>query len=88
MNSLLTFLAMLWASPYTLVGLVIGAIGLCTGGKARIRGRTIEFWEGGVKWFVTHMRKDHHIDSPWIETKLTVQRIGLISHSLEHPAIQ
>jgi len=55
MNALLTVLGSLWASPYTLVGLLIGGIGLCTGGRVRIRGRAIEFYEGGIKWFVQHM---------------------------------
>jgi hypothetical protein len=55
MQALAVVVGILWALPYTCVGLVIGAIGLCTGGRARIRGRTIEFWEGGVKWFVTHL---------------------------------
>lgn len=42
----------LWASPYTLLGLLIGGLGLCFGGRARIKGRTIEFYEGGTKWFL------------------------------------
>ena len=45
-------LAMLWASPYTFVGILIGLAGLCTGGRARIRGRVIEFYGGGVKWLL------------------------------------
>ena len=45
-------LALLWASPYTLLGLFVGLVGLCTGGRARIRGRTFEFYGGGVKWFL------------------------------------
>ena len=47
-----TFIAILWASPYTLLGLFLGFIGLCTGGHARIRGRVIEFYGGGVKWLL------------------------------------
>ena len=38
----------LWASPASLVGLVIGGVGLCTGGKVRRAGPTIEFWGGTV----------------------------------------
>ncbi len=49
---LLRFLAMLWASPYTLLGLLFGIVGLCTGGRARIRGRVVEFYDGGVKWLL------------------------------------
>ena len=40
------------ASPYTLLGLFLGFIGLCSGGHARIRGRVVEFYGGGVKWLL------------------------------------
>lgn len=49
---LLRLLTILWASPYTLLGLVVGLVGLCTGGCARRRGRVIEFYGGGVKWLL------------------------------------
>jgi hypothetical protein len=55
MGVLLRILGILWASPYTFLGLVLGSIGLCTGGHARIRGRAIEFHGGAVKWIVTHL---------------------------------
>jgi len=42
-------LAVLWASPYTLLGLLCGVMGLCTGGHVRIRGYVIEFYGGGVQ---------------------------------------
>ncbi len=41
-----------WALPYTLVGIAIGSIGLLFGGRVRIVGRAIEFYEGGIKWFI------------------------------------
>jgi hypothetical protein len=46
---------MIWASPYTALGLLIGLVGLFTGGRAQIRGCVIEFYGGGVKWVVTHL---------------------------------
>ncbi len=46
----LRLLAMLWASPYTLLGLILGMVGLCTGARGRIRGHVVEFYGGGVKW--------------------------------------
>jgi hypothetical protein len=52
---LLRLLGTIWASPYTVVGLLIGAVGLCTGGRARIRGKVIEFYGGGVKWLIAHL---------------------------------
>lgn len=47
--------AFLWASPYTILGLFIGVVGLCSGGRARIRGPVVEFHGGGVKWFLHRM---------------------------------
>ncbi len=52
MRILLRLLAVIWASPYTLLGLFLGFVGLCTGGHARIRSRVIEFYEGGIKWLL------------------------------------
>ncbi len=45
-------IVIIWASPYTLLGLFIGIFGLVTGGSARIRGRVVEFYGGGVKWLL------------------------------------
>ena len=52
---LLGILGVLWASPYTLFGLLIGTVGLCTGGRARVRGHVVEFYGGGVKWFLERL---------------------------------
>lgn len=54
-RAVLLTLGIIWASPYTVIGLAVGAVGLCTGGRARVRDRVIEFHGGGVKWFVTHL---------------------------------
>ena len=51
----LRILAIIWASPYTLLGVLIGLVGVCTGGHARIRGRVIEFHGGGVKWLLQRL---------------------------------
>lgn len=44
--------AIIWASPYSIVGLTIGFIGVLFGGRVRIEGSAIEFYDGGIKWFV------------------------------------
>jgi hypothetical protein len=46
-------LAWLWASPWTLVGLAVGALGLLTGGRAQCRCGVIEFYGGAVTWLLT-----------------------------------
>lgn len=53
LRTLLIVLGIVWALPYTLISLAIDVVGLCTGGRGRIRGRTVEFYEGGTKRFVT-----------------------------------
>jgi hypothetical protein len=47
MNRLLTILAILWASPWTLFGMALGLLSLATGGRGYRVGRVIEF-HGGV----------------------------------------
>ncbi len=44
-------LAILWASPWSLVGTLIGVCGLAAGGRVRRRGRVIEFYGSAVRWF-------------------------------------
>lgn len=39
-------LAYLWASPYTALGLLVGAVGYLTGGRLRVRDGVIEAWGG------------------------------------------
>jgi len=55
LSRLAAVLAILWASPYTLFGLLVGAIGLCTGGKVRIRGRALEFYGGAAGRLLAHL---------------------------------
>jgi hypothetical protein len=55
MRGFVQLLRFVWASPYTLLGLLLGGIGVSTGGTAQVRGRTIEFYGGAVTWFVAHL---------------------------------
>jgi hypothetical protein len=52
MRAILTVIAIAWALPWTLLGMAIGLVGLATRGDVRRRGRTVEFWGGGVDWFL------------------------------------
>ncbi len=54
----LRLLAVSWAFPYTLVGLVLGAFGLCTEAHVRVRGRVVEFYGGGVNWLLQRLLPD------------------------------
>ena len=47
-------LAILWASPYSLIGLLVGCLGLCTGGRVQVRSGAIEFYGGAVRWLIAH----------------------------------
>jgi hypothetical protein len=42
----LLLLGVVWASPWTLLGLTLGAITLVSGGRVQRHGRTLEFWGG------------------------------------------
>jgi hypothetical protein len=55
MQRLQRFLGMLWASPYSLVGLSIGGAALCTGGRVRVVGHVLEFSGGAARWFLSRL---------------------------------
>jgi hypothetical protein len=44
--------AMVWALPWTLFGLLLGCLGLLTGGQVQRVGRVVEFCGGGVAWLL------------------------------------
>ncbi|MFN3191110.1 MAG: hypothetical protein ACE361_11345 [Aureliella sp.] len=48
-------LAILWASPYSLLGLLFGAAGCILGGRARFRDGAFEFYGGGTRWMVRRL---------------------------------
>lgn len=52
---LLKSLAVLWTLPNTLLGMLIGSIGLLTGGRVRFRDGCLEFWGGCVSWLLPRM---------------------------------
>jgi hypothetical protein len=51
-SPLFHLLVVIWALPYTVLGLMLGVAGLCSGGRARMRGPVIEFHGGGVRWLL------------------------------------
>ena len=55
MHPILQLARFLWASPYTALGLTIGLLILTTGGRARVRGRIIEFHGGAVSWLLSRL---------------------------------
>ena len=55
MHVLLKTAVIVWASPYTLIGLAVGLLGLSTGGRVRLRDGAVEFSGGAVRWFVVHL---------------------------------
>ena len=42
---------LLWALPWTSVGLFAGLVALATGGRLRRRGSVTEFYGGAIPWF-------------------------------------
>jgi hypothetical protein len=53
-SRLMAALAVLWASPASMLGLAAGLAGLATGGGGRRCGRVLEFWGGAVAWLLRH----------------------------------
>ena len=53
-----TPLLWIWASPWTLLGLAVGLLGLATGGRVRRWQRVLEFYGGGVAWLFERILGD------------------------------
>ena len=56
----LKLVKVLWASPYSLLGLGIGALGLISGGHGRFRDGAFEFYGGFAQWLVRQMPTGEH----------------------------
>lgn len=48
MNDMLTAFRYLWASPWTLLGALVGLLGLVTGGSVRVANGVVQFYGGIV----------------------------------------
>lgn len=48
-------LALLWTSPNSLLGLVVGLLTLATGGGAQVRRGVLEFHGGFARWLLNHL---------------------------------
>jgi hypothetical protein len=47
--------AVIWASPYSVLGMLIGTVGIFSGGKGRLKNGALEFYGGGTRWFVRRL---------------------------------
>lgn len=45
-------LSILWASPWSLLGLLLGGLALITGGYVQRGAGALEFWGPGAEWFL------------------------------------
>jgi len=55
MNRLLVLLLIVWASPWTLLGLVLGLVAVSSGGGGQRAGRVLEFHGGWLRWLLTRV---------------------------------
>lgn len=60
MKRLLFVLSIIWASPYSLLGLFVGVLGCMTGGRAQRKGCALEFHGGLVRPFL------FYLCGPWV----------------------
>jgi hypothetical protein len=76
-----------WASPYTVLGLLIGSIGLLFGGRVRIMGHAIEFYDGGTKWFVHRLPNGQFILALTLGHVILGQTDASLDISRKHEAV-
>ena len=52
---LLNLLKILWASPYSALGVAVGVLGMISGGRGRFRKGAVEFYGGATAWLVRRL---------------------------------
>lgn len=80
-------LAIAWASPYTLLGLSIGLLGMCRGGRVQRRCGVIEFHSGGVQWFVRHLPLGESTMAVTLGHTVLAQSAAALDISREHELV-
>lgn len=53
-------LLIVWALPYSVLGVLVGIMGCLSGGSVQRRGNTLEFYGGATNWFL------HNICGSWV----------------------
>ena len=87
MQYLLATLALCWASPNTLLGLLIGGLGCCTGGTVRRYGRVLEFHGGGTSWLLNRVPGDGYIYAMTLGHTLLGQSAEALDISRRHEMV-
>jgi hypothetical protein len=87
MKSFLSFAKVIWAFPNTFIGLVIGLMGLLFGGHVRRVGRALEFYEGGIKWFLHQLPNGHFILAMTLGHVVLGQTDASLEISRKHEAV-
>jgi len=65
----------------------LGVIGLCTGGRGRIRGRTIEFYGGGVQWMVRRLPAGEYTMAITLGHTILGQTAAMLDVAREHELV-
>ena len=55
LQHLMKLLLIIWAAPYSTIGLAVGIAGLLSGGRGRYRDGALEFYGGATRWVVRHL---------------------------------
>ncbi len=78
---------LIWALPYTLVGLAVGALGLATGGGWQRRGRTLEFHGGWTTRFVRNLPARQSIAAITLGHTVLGQTRAVLDQVRSHEAV-
>ena len=84
---LLTTCLVIWASPWTLLGAIIGILGLLSGGRMQRRGRVLEFYGGAAKWFLRMLPRGQFTIAMTLGHVVLGQTAAALDISREHELV-
>lgn len=80
-------LLVLWASPYSAIGVTIGVMGLISGGRGRYRNGAIEFYGGATRWVVRHLPLGEFTAAMTLGHVIIGQTAELLDDCAEHERV-
>ncbi len=74
----------LWAGPNSLIGLVVGVIGLTTSGNVQVRRGVVEFWGGFSSYFIWRLPRGHSTAAMTLGHTILGRNLAALDSARDH----
>lgn len=87
LSTIFRTLALIWALPYTLLGLALGLLTLCTGGRMRRTGLVLEFHDGFARWMIDRLSGKRFFVAMTLGFVIIARTVDALNAAREHEMV-